>query len=122
MSEVKTETQHAAGSYGSYVIGFVLSVVATLAAYFLVVNHLFTMEILMYFVMAIAVVQLVVQIIFFLHVGKGSSWRLYTLLFAILIVLIVVVGSLWIMHNLDYNMMQMSPDEMNVYMHEHEGI
>ena len=37
-------------------------------------------------------------------------------------VLIVVIGSLWIMHNLNYNMMHMSPQEQLQYMHDNEGI
>jgi cytochrome o ubiquinol oxidase operon protein cyoD len=70
----------------------------------------------------IAVVQLVIQAVFFLHIGRGSRLKLVTFVFAILIVLIVVVGSIWIMNNLDYGMMKMSPDQMNVYMKQHEGI
>jgi cytochrome o ubiquinol oxidase operon protein cyoD len=77
---------------------------------------------LMYVVLGIAVVQLVIQAVFFLHIGRGSRLKLVTFAFAILIVLIVVVGSLWIMNNLDYNMMRLSPDQMKLYMHQHEGI
>lgn len=122
MSNVTTATEHSAGSYTSYIVGFVLSIFATLAAYFLVVNHVFDMQMLVYSVIVIAVVQLVVQVIFFLHVGARSGWRLATLLFAVLIVLVIVIGSLWIMQNLDYNMMHMSPEEMQIYMKQNEGI
>lgn len=106
----------------SYIIGFVLSIFTTLLAYFFVVNELWPKETLIYVVMAIAVVQLTVQLVFFLHLGRGSRWKAITLAFALLFVLIVVVGSLWIMYNLDYNMMTMSPEEMNQYMSENEGI
>jgi cytochrome o ubiquinol oxidase operon protein cyoD len=116
------ETRHDEVRYISYIVGFVLSIVATLIAYFFVVNHLWPKEMLMYFVMGIAVVQLVIQAVFFLHIGRGSRLKLVTFVFAILIVLIVVVGSIWIMNNLDYGMMKMSPDQMNVYMKQHEGI
>jgi cytochrome o ubiquinol oxidase operon protein cyoD len=73
-------------------------------------------------VMIIAVIQLVVQLVFFLHLGQGNRWKTITFVFAGLVVLIVVVGSIWIMHNLDYNMMHMSPDQMVQYMKENEGI
>ena len=113
---------HSDAKYISYVIGFVLSLITTLVSYFLVVNNVLPKEALMYTVMAIAVVQLVIQLIFFLHLGRGSRWKLVTFIFAILIVLIVVIGSIWIMNNLDYNMMHMSPDQMDEYMKANEGI
>jgi len=63
-----------------------------------------------------------VQMVFFLHIGRGSRWKLLTFIFTIIVVGIVVIGSIWIMHNLNYNMMDMSPDEQRQYMSEHEGI
>lgn len=108
--------------YRSYVIGFVLSIATTLAAYFLVVNKTFSMEILIYVVLAIAVLQLFIQVVYFLHIGRGSKWKLRTFVFTLLIVGIIVAGSVWIMHNLNYNMMDMTPDQQRQYMSEHEGI
>lgn len=122
MKKPQLETRHASASYMSYVVGFLLSVFTTLLAYFFVVNQLWPKEVLIYVVLAIAVVQLVVQVVFFLHIGRGSRWKLLTFVFTILIVAIVVVGSIWIMENLNYNMMDMSPDEMRQYMNDNEGI
>jgi len=119
---LKLDSRHDETRYISYVVGFILSVAATLIAYLFVVNHLWPKEILTYIVIGIAVVQLAIQAVFFLHIGRGSHARLVTFLFAILIVLVVVVGSIWIMNNLDYNMMQMSPEQMQIYMHQNEGI
>lgn len=122
MKKPQLEDRHSPAPYISYVVGFVLSVFTTLLAYFFVVNNLWPKEVLVYVVLAIAVVQLVVQVVFFLHIGRGSRWKLLTFIFTILIVGIVVVGSIWIMENLNYNMMTMSPDEMRQYMSENEGI
>jgi len=108
--------------YASYIVGFILSVFATLVAYLVVVNHIWPMETLVYIILGVAVMQLIVQSVFFLHIGQGSRWRLITFVFAIIIVLIVVVGTIWIMNNLDYNMMRMTPDQMQLYMKQHEGI
>jgi cytochrome o ubiquinol oxidase operon protein cyoD len=108
--------------YTSYIVGFILSIVTTVLAYFVVVNELWTKQTLIYMVMGIAVVQLIVQLVFFLHLGRGNRWKVITFAFAVFFVLLVVVGSLWIMENLDYNMMTMSPEEMNQYMSENEGI
>jgi cytochrome o ubiquinol oxidase operon protein cyoD len=118
----KLDHRHSPARYISYVVGFVLSVATTLLAYFFVVNDLWPKETMIYIVMGIAVVQLIVQLVFFLHLGRGNRWKLLTFVFAGLVVLIVVIGSIWIMHNLDYNMMHMSPDQMNQYMSENEGI
>lgn len=108
--------------YSSYVVGFVLSVITTLIAYFLVVNKVLPTDILIYTILGLAVVQLIVQVIFFLHIGRGTKWKTITFVFAVGVVAIVVVGSIWIMENMNYNMMDMSPQEMEQYMHENEGI
>jgi len=118
----KLDHHHSPVKYISYIVGFVLSIATTLLAYFFVVNKLLPKESLIYVVMGIAVVQLVVQLVFFLHLGRGNRWKVITFAFALLVVLVVVIGSLWIMHNLDYNMMQMSPTEMTQYMNDNEGI
>lgn len=108
--------------YVSYVVGFILSILTTLAAYLIVVHHIWPMATLVYIILGIAVVQLVVQLVFFLHIGRGSQWKFITFIFAILTVLIVVVGTIWIMNNLNYNMMDMTPGQMQQYMQQHEGI
>ena len=118
----KLDHHHSPVRYISYIVGFVLSIATTVLAYFFVVNRLLPKEALILVVMAIAVVQLVIQLVFFLHLGRGNRWKGITFAFALLTVLIVVVGSLWIMHNLDYNMTQMTPDQMSQYMKENEGI
>ncbi len=54
-----------------------------------------------------AVVQVIVHLIYFLHLDSKSEggWNLVAIVFSAIIILIVVVGSLWIMWNLNYNMM-----------------
>lgn len=122
MSKPQQHTEHSAGRYKSYVIGFVLSIVTTLLAYIFVVNELWSKDMLVYIVLAIAAVQLVVQMVFFLHLGRGSRWKAVTFYFTLLTIGIIIVGTIWIMNNLDYNMMQMSPEDMKEYMHKNQGI
>lgn len=122
MKKPQLEHRHAPVPYISYVIGFLLSLLTTLLAYFIVVNHIWPPQVLVYTVLGIAVVQLVVQMVFFLHIGRGSHWKLLTFIFTLLVIAIVVIGSIWIMDNLNYNMMDMSPEEQRQYMSEHEGI
>lgn len=122
MKKPQLHTRHSAVPYRSYVVGFILSVVTTLFAYFAVVHKLWSASTLIIVVMAVALIQLVVQMVFFLHIGRGSRWKALTFIFTVIVVAIVVVGSIWIMNNLNYNMMDMSPVEMQQYMNEHEGI
>ena len=112
------------GSVLSYLVGFVLSILLTLAAYMSVVNKLFVGRTLIVFVVSLAVVQLLVQLLFFLHLGRETKprWNLVIFLFMLLVVGIIAGGSLWIMHNLDYNMMPEHHHDLNTYMKEHEGI
>jgi cytochrome o ubiquinol oxidase subunit IV len=104
----------------SYITGFVLSVVLTLAAYFLVVNHALTGTMLIAAILGLAMVQLVVQLLFFLHMGqeKKPRWNLLFFVSFLSIIFIVVVASLWIMAHLNYNM---SPDQINKHTMEEEG-
>lgn len=94
------------GKLESYIFGFILSLILTLVAYFSVAENLISGWVLIFTVAALAFVQVVLQLIFFLHLGEEPSppWNLMVFLFMILIVLIIVIGSLWIMYNLDYQM------------------
>lgn len=111
-----------------YVIGFLLSLALTLTAFVLVNNHVtsqhavFSHAVLVPVLGLLAIMQFVVQSVFFLHVAteRRPRWKLLGFLFMLLVVLILVVGSIWIMQNLNYNMM--GTDETRVYMREHEGI
>lgn len=100
-------------SIKNYFIGFVLSLFLTVSIFLFVMSIAdgrlaVTNNFAIALVVGVALLQLFVQVIFFLHLGgKSSSQRWHTLAFAFmgLVVLIIVVGSLWIMGNLDYNMM-----------------
>lgn len=104
-------------SYVSYTAGFVLSVVWTLLAYVIITMHIFTSTMSIVAVTALAILQLVTQLVFFLHLGRGkdSRWNIMALLFMLMILVIIVGGSIWIMYNLNYNM---SPRDINTYMKE----
>lgn len=109
------------GGYKSYTIGFALSILLTILPFFMVINDLVNGWALVAWLIGFALAQLVVQLLFFLHLGSERSphWNLIVLVFAVLTVITVVIGSLWIMHNLDYNM---TPHEADEYIFEEEGI
>lgn len=112
--------QEAHGNVWSYTVGFALAIALTLTAYFLVTRRVFGGWGLVYAIIALAVVQFVVQMFFFLHVGRGADrrWNWLATGLMLVVVFIVVVGSIWIMHNLNY---RMSPQQMNQYMRDQES-
>jgi cytochrome o ubiquinol oxidase operon protein cyoD len=93
------------GSYRSYTTGFIISIVLTLLAFYFVEQKVFEGWSLAISISILAVGQLLVQLLFFLHLGREEKprWNLTAFLFMLLVIVIVVIGSLWIMHNLDYH-------------------
>lgn len=111
--------------YMSYMIGFGLSLVLTLVAFWLVMQHVetgrFNKETVVAGLAVTAIAQLIVQLVFFFHLGREPKPRLNTVsfLFMLMVVGIIGFGSLWIMYNLNYNMM---PEEVETYIQEEENI
>src|SRR5476649_2700441 len=103
-----------------YITGFILSLVLTFVAYFSVINHWFSGAILLIAIFVFAIVQLIVQLFFFLHMGKEEKpyWNLSFFVSTIAIILIIVVGSIWIMYHLNYNM---TSKEVNQYVRSQDG-
>lgn len=94
------------GSVKSYVIGFVLAVILTVIPFKLVMGGTLEASTTLAVILGLAVVQIVVHLIYFLHLDSSSEqrWNVMALAFTALILLIVVAGSLWIMHNMNANM------------------
>jgi cytochrome o ubiquinol oxidase operon protein cyoD len=95
------------GTVKSYVIGFILSVILTAIPFGLTMTHMMPASTLVPVVVAIAVVQILVHLYFFLHMNTSSSqvWNNAAFIFTVLIVGILVIGSLWVMYHLNTNMM-----------------
>jgi len=105
---------HAHGSLSTYMLGFVLSVVLTAIPFWLVMSGaLPSKQITALVIMAFAVVQIVVHMIYFLHMNTKSEggWTFMALAFTLTLVVITLVGSIWVMYHMDQNMMPMSPHE-----------
>ncbi|MCC7265934.1 MAG: cytochrome o ubiquinol oxidase subunit IV [Caulobacteraceae bacterium] len=106
---VAHEADH--GSRRSYLIGFLLAAVLTAIPFWLAMSGVLEGRITAIVVTVLALVQIVVHTVFFLHVNTRSEggWTLLTLVFTAIIVVIVILGSLWIMYHLHGNMMPMAP-------------
>lgn len=110
MSHSSYETSHGGASQGSiklYLIGFILSIILTVIPFAMVMNNSASHATNLAVVVGTAVIQVLVHLIYFLHINTSSEerWNLMTLLFTSMVIGIVVVGSLWIMYNLNINMM-----------------
>jgi cytochrome o ubiquinol oxidase operon protein cyoD len=90
----------------SYITGFGLSILFTISAYLLVINHAASRTVLIGLVIVFAICQFISQSFLFLHLGQENKprWRLTIFAFMLGVVIIIVFGSLWIMHNLKYRM------------------
>jgi cytochrome o ubiquinol oxidase operon protein cyoD len=95
------------GSLRSYITGFVLSVLLTAIPFALVMTHALPAGQAIAIALGLGVIQMVVHLVYFLHMNSASSrsWNMAALVFTLIILGIVVVGSLWVMHNMNVNMM-----------------
>jgi cytochrome o ubiquinol oxidase subunit IV len=100
----KHKSEH--GTVQSYVIGFILSLIFTFIPYYLVVNQTFSKKSLLIAILGFGLIQMVIQITFFLHLGRGPKprWNLYFFISTFFLILVVVGGSIVIINNLHYNM------------------
>jgi len=108
------------GTLKEYAIGFVLSVILTAIPFWLVMAKVFdkssTTAIV---ILGFAAVQVVVHMIYFLHMnGKiEGGWTLLSTLFTLILLIIVLAGSIWVMYHMNVNMMPSMGDDVH-NMHE----
>lgn len=89
-------------------IGFLLSVFLTAIPFWLVMGEVFTSKgLTIVVIMAFAAVQIVVHMIYFLHMNFHSEggWNMLALLFTAVLLFITLAGSLWVMYHMNVNMM-----------------
>lgn len=96
------------GTRRSYMTGFVLAVILTFIPFALVMAGGFASARLTAFVvLAFAILQIVVHMIYFLHMNLKSEggWRFISLVFTMIVLIIALVGTMWVMHNMNSYMM-----------------
>lgn len=116
-------TDASRGNVVSYILGYVISIVFTLAAFALAETHVLSNHVALSHnlfigvIVVLAIAQLFVQLLCFLHVLQEARprWNLIVFLYAAFLVTLLVTGTMWIMSNLNYNM-SMSPQQMDTYM------
>jgi cytochrome o ubiquinol oxidase operon protein cyoD len=100
-----------------YTIGLVLAVILTATSFWAPNTSLLWAPGIPLGLAVLAIAQMGVHLVFFLHIttGPDNTNNVLALAFGVLIVTLVVAGSLWIMANLNANMMA-SPELMNLHM------
>lgn len=112
-----TELKHP--TVKTYVIGFILSILLTLASYIVTLIHVNSYhetiphEVLIPTILVFAITQLIVQLVYFLHLWQEAKprWNLLFFISTIGVILLVVVGSIWIMQHLNHNMTPMQMEQ-----------
>jgi cytochrome o ubiquinol oxidase subunit IV len=102
-------------TFKGYMTGFVLAVVLTAIPFYLVMGKVFeSSTTTAVVVLGFAAVQIVVHMIYFLHMNTRSQggWTLLALLFTLVLVVITLSGSLWVMYHLNHNMMPAQMHDM----------
>jgi cytochrome o ubiquinol oxidase operon protein cyoD len=100
-----------------YTIGLLLALVLTAISFWVANTSLLWPPGVPLGLAVLAIAQMGVHLVFFLHITTGSdnTNNVLALAFGMLIITLIVAGSLWIMADLNANMM-MSPDLMNLQM------
>ncbi|MFV0300550.1 MAG: cytochrome o ubiquinol oxidase subunit IV [Paracoccus sp. (in: a-proteobacteria)] len=96
------------GTKKDYVTGFVLAVILTVIPFFLVMSGVLpSARLTAALVLICAVAQIIVHMIYFLHMSPGyeAGWTMISVVFTIIVLVIAIVGTIWVMYHMDANMM-----------------
>jgi cytochrome o ubiquinol oxidase subunit IV len=112
---VDVEVEASSGVF-FYTIGLGLAVVLTATSFWVANSSLLWGPGIPLGLAVLAIAQMGVHLVFFLHIttGPDNTNNVLALAFGVLIVVLIVSGSLWIMANLNDNMMP--PELMNLHM------
>lgn len=96
------------GSYRSYIIGFVASVVLTAIPFWVVMSEVdIPLAWALFIIFGLGAIQILVHVYYFLHVTVSAEegWQAMSMLFTAILLVIILAGSIWVMLHLHENMM-----------------
>ena len=102
------DSGHAPSTLKGYATGFILSVILTAIPFWLVMGKVFgNSSTTALVILGFAAVQIVVHMVYFLHMNARSEggWTMLALIFTLVLVVITLSGSLWVMFHMNANMM-----------------
>ena len=114
--EERIEERELAGGLAGYLLGFGLAILLTVASFLAAQTDLIYQPAVISALTVLAIAQMGVHLVFFLHIttGPDNTNNVLALAFGVLIVALVVLGSVWIMTHLSQNMAPMSAHEAHM--------
>ena len=113
--DVHDADEESHSTFKGYMTGFILSVLLTAIPFWLVMGKVFDKPATTALViLGFAAVQIVVHMVYFLHMNSRvqGGWSMLALIFTLVLVVITLSGSLWVMYHLNHNMMPASVHDM----------
>jgi cytochrome o ubiquinol oxidase operon protein cyoD len=106
-------------SLKDYTTGFVLALILTAIPFWLVMGNVLDPAMTRFVIMGFAAVQLIVHMVYFLHLNSKSEggWNMMALILTIILLFIVLGGSIWVMYHMNANMMPGMGDAAGVTGH-----
>ncbi|WGS66209.1 cytochrome o ubiquinol oxidase subunit IV [Enterobacteriaceae bacterium ET-AT1-13] len=94
-------------SVKNYLFGFIISVILTTIPFILIKYEFLNIKINTFIIIIMAILQIITHFKFFLHLNTSNQekFNLITLIFTLIVILILIFGSIWIMFNLNKNML-----------------
>lgn len=96
------------GNVKQYTIGFIVSVLLTIVPFYMAMHPAdFSRGTIIATIAITAVAQILVQLVFFLHMNSSSEqrWNVIAFIYTILTIAVLLIGSVWVMNYLHFNMM-----------------
>ncbi|MDR3449139.1 MAG: cytochrome o ubiquinol oxidase subunit IV [Alphaproteobacteria bacterium] len=97
--------EHSGTSHGNlkaYLTGFGLSIILTVIPFWMVMHPGFSRTEILASILGLAVVQILVHLVYFLHMNRSSEqrWNVVSFAFTVMVLALLVGGSVWIMYNM----------------------
>ena len=104
-----SSSRESRANFLSYTVGLGLAILLTIASFVVAQTNLLWAPGVSVGLVVLAFAQIGVHLVFFLHLGSGpdNTNNILALAFGVLIVFLVIAGSVWIIANLNANMMPM---------------
>lgn len=95
------------GSAKSYIAGLLICAVLTIIPFAVVMTGALSRPATLILLVAFAVIQVIVQLVYFLHMNRSSEegWNLISFVFTLVILFIIVGLSIWIIWSMHFYMM-----------------
>ena len=112
----RSDADETGEAVGSYLIGLGLATLLTAVSFFVAGTTLVWAPSIPVALVVLAIAQMGVHLVFFLHIttGPDNTNNVMALAFGVLIVLVLMVGTIWVMTTMTHNMM---PMDQTMHMH-----